>query len=118
MVYGHTPLQEATWVGNTDAGARWRVNDQGGDYYGILRLSDQHHLTASLAEMAFVSNPSEEVLLRRPDVRTAEAAAITRALVRFLTTRDPGSGFSIPHPRKEPAGGGGGREGCVDPIGP
>ena len=108
----------ATWVGNTDAGARWRLNDRGGDYYGILRLSDQHHLTASLAEMAFVSNPSEEALLRRPDVRSGEAQAISRALVRFLTTRDPGSGFSIPHPRKEPAGGGGGREGCVDPIGP
>jgi N-acetylmuramoyl-L-alanine amidase len=108
----------ADWVGNTDAGARWRLNDAGGDYYAILRLSGVDHLTAALAEMLFISNPTEEALLLRDDVRQAEAGAIARAVVRFLDTRDPGSGFSIPHPRTEPAGGGGGREGCIDPLTP
>jgi N-acetylmuramoyl-L-alanine amidase len=108
----------ASWVGNTDAGARWRLTDSGSDYYGLLRFADQKHLTAGLAELAFISNPSEEALLRRSDVRDAEAQAVARALVRFLTTNDAGSGFSIPHPRTEPAGGGGGRAGCVDPIQP
>lgn len=108
----------ASWVGNTDAGARWRLNSAGGDYYGILRLSDTDHLTAALAEMMFISNPTEEALLRRDDVRQTEAGAIVRAVTRFLDTNDPGSGFSTPHPRKEPAGGGGGTAGCIDPIGP
>jgi len=108
----------ADWVGNTDAGARWRLNAAGGDYYGILRYADAHRLTASIAEMLFISNPTEEALLLREDVRQAEAQAIARALVRFLSTSDLGSGFSIPHPRTEPAGGGGGQEGCVDPIQP
>lgn len=108
----------ADWVGNTDAGARWRLNAAGGDYYGILRLADTDHVTASLAEMLFISNPTEETLLRRDDVRQAEANAIGRAVTRFLDTSDPGSGFSTPHPRKEPAGGGGDRAGCIDPIGP
>ena len=104
----------ADWVGNTDAGARWRLNDAGGDYYGVLRFADARHLTAAIAEMAFITNPSEEALLGREDVRQAEAGAIAR----FLYTRDPGSGFSIPHPRTQPAGGGGGREGCIDPLQP
>jgi len=98
----------ADWVGNTDAGARWRLNDAGGDYYAILRLSGVDRLTAALAEMLFISNPTEEALLLRDDVRQAEAGAIARAVVRFLDTRDPGSGFSIPRPRPPvPCGGGG-----------
>ena len=108
----------ATWVANTDKGARWRLNDAGGDYYGILRLAGTRNLTAGLGELLFITNPSEEALLRRDDVRTTEAEAVTRAIVRFLTTQDPGSGFSSPHPRQVPAGGGGGTQGCVDPITP
>lgn len=108
----------ADWVGNTDAGARWRLNAAGGDYYGVLRISGADRITAALAEMLFISNPTEEALLRRDDVRQTEAGAITRAVMRFLDTNDPGSGFSVPHPRRAPAGGGGGREGCIDPIGP
>lgn len=108
----------ASWVANTDKGARWRLNDAGGDYYGILRMADSQHLVAGLAELMFISNPSEETLLLRDDVRTTEAQAVTRAIVRFLTTQDPGSGFSTPHPRSAPAGGGGGAAGCIDPITP
>ena len=33
----------------------------------------------------------------------------------IANTDDPGSGFVIPYPRTEPAGGGGGTLGCVDP---
>ena len=45
----------------------------------------------------------------------AEAEAIATAITRFVTTPDPGSGLVTPYPRDEPAGGGGGPEGCVDP---
>lgn len=104
------------WVGDTDAGAKWRLNDSGGDYYGILRRSGEAGLTTVLAELAFVSNPAEEEILRRDDVRQMEAAAIARAVERYLGSTDPGSGFTTPYPRTAPAGPGGGTRGCVDPA--
>jgi len=105
----------ADWVADTDAGAKYRIGDSGNDYYGIMRLAANNGVVASLAELAFISNPSEEALLKRDDVRRAEAAAVARGIVRYLRTNDPGSGFTVPYPRTEPAGGGGGTEGCVDP---
>jgi N-acetylmuramoyl-L-alanine amidase len=106
----------ASWVADRDAGAKYRVGDSGDDYYGILRRSAAKGIVASLVELAFISNPSEEALLQRDDVRRAEANAVARGVVRFLRTNDPGSGFTTPYPRSEPAGGGGGTEGCVDPT--
>ncbi|HEV7687669.1 MAG TPA: N-acetylmuramoyl-L-alanine amidase [Acidimicrobiia bacterium] len=105
----------ADWVADRDAGAKYRLGDSGNDYYGVLRLSAAGGVVGSLAELAFISNPSEEALLKRDDVRRAEAAAVARGIVRFLRTEDPGSGFVVPYPRTEPAGGGGGTQGCVDP---
>ncbi|MGQ0678617.1 MAG: N-acetylmuramoyl-L-alanine amidase family protein [Actinomycetota bacterium] len=104
-----------SWVGDTDAGAKWRLNSRGGDYYGILRLAGQDGTVAVLAELAFVSNPAEEALLSRQDVRGIEAEALARGILRYRTTADPGSGFTTPYERKVPAGPGGGSTGCVDP---
>ncbi|MEW6474487.1 MAG: N-acetylmuramoyl-L-alanine amidase [Actinomycetota bacterium] len=106
----------AAWVADRDAGAKYRLGDSGDDYYGILRRSAARGIVASLAELAFISNPSEEALLQRDEVRRAMANALSRGIVRFLRTNDPGSGFTTPYPRTEPAGGGGGTEGCVDPT--
>jgi N-acetylmuramoyl-L-alanine amidase len=104
---------DVAWVGDTDAGAKYRPAGDGGDYYGILRRTAG--VPAVLSEAAFLTNPPEEALLNDPGFRAAEAEAITRAVVRFVTTTDPGSGFVEPHPRTQPAGSGGGTEGCVDP---
>ncbi|MGH2769763.1 MAG: N-acetylmuramoyl-L-alanine amidase family protein [Actinomycetota bacterium] len=106
----------ASWVADRDAGAKWRLNAEGGDYYGILRRAGEKNLTASLAELAFISNASEEALLGTREVRQAEGEALARGIVRFLRTQDPGSGFTVPYPRTQPAGPGGGRKGCVDPL--
>jgi N-acetylmuramoyl-L-alanine amidase len=106
----------ADWVADTDAGAKYRIGDSGNDYYGVLRLSAANGVVGSLAELAFLSNPSEEALLKRDDVRKAEAGAVARGIVRYLRSEDPGSGFTVPYPRTEPAGGGGGTTGCVDPT--
>jgi len=106
---------QASWMADTDAGAKYRIGDSGNDYYGVLRISGTDGIVGSLAELAFLSNPSEEYLLKRDDVRRAEAAAVARGIVRYLRTNDPGSGFTVPYPRTEPAGGGGGTAGCVDP---
>lgn len=103
---------EIAWVGDTDAGAKYRLRSDGTDYYGILHGVE---VPAVLSEAAFITNPPEEVLLSDPRFQATEAAAITRAAVRFVTTNDPGSGFTEPYPRTTPAGPGGGSDGCVDP---
>lgn len=105
----------AHWVADRDAGAKPRLSASGEDFYGVLRHAANRNLPAVLAELAFISNPTEEVLLRRPDVREAEGAALARGIRRFLKTRDSGSGFVSPYERGGPAGGGGGRRGCADP---
>jgi N-acetylmuramoyl-L-alanine amidase len=106
----------ADWVADRDAGAKYRLGDSGDDYYGILRRSATGGVVATLIELAFISNPSEEALLKREDVRRAEAGAVARGIIRWLRTPDPGSGFVVPYPRTEPAGGGGGTTGCADPL--
>ncbi len=101
------------WVADTDAGAKYRPAADGGDYYGILRRSAG--VPAVLSEAAFISNPPEEALLADPAFQAVEAEAMARAIVRYVTTDDPGSGFVEPYPRTQPAGPGGGSTGCVDP---
>ena len=72
-------------------------------------------MPAVISEALFISNPPEAALLARADVQQAEADALARAVARFLTTDDPGSGFVEAYPRREAAGPGGGNTGCVDP---
>lgn len=103
-----------TWHANVDAGAKYRLNSRGGDYYGILRGTNG--VTGVLSEALFLSSsPSEGELLARPDIQAAEAEAITRAIRRFMLGTAPGSGFVEPIARETPAGPGGGGSGCVDP---
>jgi N-acetylmuramoyl-L-alanine amidase len=102
-----------TWVADSDAGAKYRRNASGDDYYGILRRTQG--VPSVLAELAFVSNPPEADLVARPDVQKIEGEAVARGILRFLDTADPGSGYVEPYPRDSPAGGGGGSSGCVDP---
>ncbi|HEV8299023.1 MAG TPA: N-acetylmuramoyl-L-alanine amidase [Acidimicrobiales bacterium] len=102
-----------SWSAFRDAGVKIRVNQQGEDYYGILRSTAG--VPSALAELAYVTNAPEEVLLKTAAFRTVEAQAVARGIVRFLTTDDPGSGFVGPSDRTEPAGPGGGSQGCVDP---
>ncbi len=101
------------WVGDSDAGAKARVNSKGDDYYGILRHTNG--VPGVLSEAAFVSNPDEAKLMKTIEFQRLEADAIARAIVRFFTTRDPGSGFVDAYPRQSPAGSGGGSTNCVDP---
>jgi N-acetylmuramoyl-L-alanine amidase len=104
---------DVDWVGDLDAGAKYRPSSSGGDYYGILKRTAG--IPAVLSEAAFITNPPEEALLVDPAFQAVEAGALTRAVIRYVTTADPGSGFVEPYPRVEPAGSGGGAEGCVDP---
>lgn len=113
IVRALSAYQGVAWVADADAGAKYRPNSRGGDYYGLLRRTAG--VPASLAELAFISNPPEADLLARPDVQQVEGEAVARAVIRYLTTPDQGSGYVEPYPREEPAGPGGGASGCADP---
>jgi len=102
---------QISWVGDTDAGAKYRIGANG-DYYAVLRQTAG--TTASLAELSFISNAPEAALLARPDYDDVEGQAVARGILRYLRTSDSGSGYTTPYPRTTPAGGGG-KQGCVDP---
>ena len=87
---------QVAWVGDTDAGAKYRLNDRGGDYYHVLR--ETAGVPSVIAELAFISNGPEADLLARPDVQQAEGQAVARGILRWLRTKDPGSGYVTPYP--------------------
>lgn len=107
---------EITFAADLDAGAKYRLSREDRDYYGVLRRTFEAGIAATLSEAAFISNPEEEALLRRQDVRNAEAEAIATAIERYFAGDQPGDVFTEPYPRETPAGGGGGRSGCEDPA--
>ncbi len=103
---------QVQWVGLIDAGAKYRLNQSGGDYYHMLR--ETAGTPSVIAELAFISDAPEADLLARPDVQRVEGDAVARGILRYLRTQDPGSGYVTPVPRPS-ADNGGGAEGCVDP---
>jgi N-acetylmuramoyl-L-alanine amidase len=113
VVATFTAYEDVAWHADRDAGAKARRRSGGDDYYGVLRDAG---VPAVISEALFISNPPEAALLARPEVQQAEADALARAISRFLTTDDPGSGFVDAYPRAEAAGPGGGSTGCVDPA--
>jgi N-acetylmuramoyl-L-alanine amidase len=92
---------DADWKGGWVTGARARTTSDGGDYYGLLRRAE---MPAAIAEGVYITNPSEEDLARTAEFRDAYAAAVYRAIVRFLTTDDPGSSINPPEVFTDDAG--------------
>jgi N-acetylmuramoyl-L-alanine amidase len=91
---------KVAWVADRDAGAKYRRGTSGGDYYAVLRQPGK--VVSALAELAFISDPPEADLLARADVQRVEGQAVARGIVRYLSTADPGSGFTEPYPRVDP----------------
>jgi N-acetylmuramoyl-L-alanine amidase len=102
------------WVADRDAGAKYRPG-RSGDYYAMLRQPAP--VVSSLVELAFISNPAEAQLIARPDVQKVEGEAVARGILRYLNTRDLGSGFVEPYPRVDPPStpGTGPSRACRDP---
>ena len=103
LVNTFSAYADVSWVADRDAGAKYRPGSKG-DYYAMLRLPGS--VVSALSEAAFISNPPEADLLGRADVQRAEGEAIARAVLRYLNTTDPGSGFVEPYPRTDPPGSG------------
>ena len=117
LVYEHIRRYVQTlpgpWVGDRDAGAKYRVGRDGADYYGLLRRA---HRPFVIAESLYISSRHEAALAAKPQVRTRLGEAIADALVAFTQTRSPGSGWVTPYRRPpDPST----RDGhvCRDPAG-
>lgn len=107
--------QPIAWVGDRDAGVKFRRNSNGDDYYGLLRLNPG--IPTALLELAFISNAPEEALITTPEAKTELAGAVAAGIDHYLTTSDLGSGFVDPYPRDESVGGDGrAKPGCEDPA--
>ena len=102
------------WVALSDAGAMVRPDEAGDDYYGVLRRPGP--VPSVLTEYAYLSNPAEEALVSDPLVQRELAEATLSAIERFVTTDDPGSGFTDdPIFRGFGPSGAGGTANCADP---
>ncbi len=106
---------EADWVGANELGAKSRISPRDGvsQYYGVLKASV---VPTVIVEGAYISNPGEAELLQTPEFQHAYAAAVYRALVRFITTDEPGDApSSDPEVWDGFAGRGGARPECEIP---
>jgi N-acetylmuramoyl-L-alanine amidase len=105
------------WVGDADAGAKYRLGRAGDDYYGLLRRA---HVPWVIAESLFMTSRHDLHLLDDARFRAGLAKAIADAAVVFTTTRAPGSGWVPPYPRlpnpPEPPSPPGTPKVCVDPA--
>jgi N-acetylmuramoyl-L-alanine amidase len=82
-----------SWMSDEDAGAKYRTNVRGEDFYGILRRTK---VPAVIVEAMFISNAPEENLLRTDEAREGIAGALAKGIRRYLETEDQGSGFVEP----------------------
>ncbi len=103
---------DAEWASRTDAGVLNVLNDEGDDAYGIVRRPS---VPTALIEMAYLSNPTEALVIGTAEYRQAAANAVAEGVASFLETADEGSGY-VDEPRLfNPSAATGGSDGCLDP---
>lgn len=103
---------DLNWTAASDAGVLAVINDSGDNAYGMIR---RPLVPAVLAELGYLSNPEEAELFATAEYQDIAAVALADGIERWLTTDDPGSGFSDGPRFFTPTGGTGGTDGCVDP---
>lgn len=84
------------WLGDSDAGAKYRLGRRGGDYYGLLRRA---HIPWVISESLFMTSAHDIALLDQAEFVSGLAAAVAEGAVLFTTTRTPGSGWVKPDSR-------------------
>ncbi len=112
--FDSVPVREFLFAGGPNSGVRSWVRPDGKDYLSVLRHSGD--VPAVLAEFLYLTNPSEEALLMDPAFVSAEADALTAAIVDyFSSTANSGGGFVDDQFDDQPIGGGGRPSQCVEP---
>ncbi len=102
---------DVSWSAAPDAGVLSVLSTRGNDAYGINRSPDTPSV---LAELGYISNPAEAELFATDEYVEAAAEALADAVVAYLSTEDPGSGF-VAEPRVFNPQPGIGGSACVDP---
>jgi N-acetylmuramoyl-L-alanine amidase len=82
---------DMAWTRSARFGVRYRANNEGTDFYGVLRRSVG--VPSILVEGAYLSNAREAAMLATDEFRDAEAKAIAQGILRWLTTEDAGAGY-------------------------
>lgn len=101
------------WVNSLEPGAFAAIRATDGlDAYGVLR---RNPVPAILTEALFLQNAAEAEALATDEVQVLEVEALGRAIERFLTTADTGSGLRDAEVYDFPVSATGGTAGCVDP---
>ena len=103
---------DVEWSSRPDAGVLVVLSSDGDDAFGINR---RPVTPAALVELAYLSNPSEALVLATGEYRQAAAVGLANAIIRYLESDDPGSGFIDEKRLFDPSAETGGVEGCVDP---
>ncbi len=103
---------DVVWSSAPDAGVLEVLLPGGNDAYGMIRSPET---VAVLAELGYLSNPPEAELYTTPEYVTVAAQAVADAIVAYLETDAPGSGF-IASPRVFTPNRGIGAGVCEDPA--
>ncbi len=103
---------EADWVGTWRNGVSARLNEEGADLYGIHRYTPD--VPSVITEAGYLSNATEAELFVDNDFQWDHGKAIARALIRWDTTRDAGTGL-LEDFVDGSSSGTGGFDGCEDP---
>lgn len=82
---------DMAWTRSARYGVRYRANNEGTDFYGVLRRSAG--VPSILIEGAYLSSAREAAVLATDVFRAAEAQAIADGILRWLTTADVGTGY-------------------------
>ena len=101
---------DVDWDRAPDAGVMTVLNPEGLDAYGMIRRPET---VSALIELGYLANRAEAELYQRPEYVPTAARAVADAVLAFLQTNQPGSGFV--KGRVFRPGRGVGRDQCIEP---
>ena len=107
------PFDGIEWTSAVDAGVLSVVNEEGSDVYGMIR---RPQTVAVLAELGYVSNPTEEALMQSPEYVGIAAAALADAIETYLDNPEAEGGGHVDQPRVFDPDAAPGTDECEDPA--
>ena len=88
-------IEDVEWSAAPDSGVLQVINSSGEDAYGMVRLPET---VSVLAELAYVSSPSEAEMIATPEYIEIASTALADAIEAYLEANDLGAGY-VDEPR-------------------
>ncbi|MEX2251060.1 MAG: N-acetylmuramoyl-L-alanine amidase [Acidimicrobiia bacterium] len=95
VVNGLSGMNGVEWSGADDSGVLRVLNTKGEDAYGMVRLPET---VSVLAELAYISSPSEAEMMATAEYVETAADALANAIQTYLEANDLGAGY-VDEPR-------------------